>query len=316
MRLIFMGTPDFAVTILKAVCETEHEVVAVYTQPDRRSGRGKKMLAPDVKVFAESRGLPVFQPDNLHDAEAFQTFRELHADAAIVAAYGKILPPAWLEALPKGCINVHASLLPTYRGAAPIQWAVRNGDAESGISLMHMEEGMDTGGIYVQEPLALNPDEDSDALFKRMALLGGESIKKYLTPILTGDLLPVPQDEEKASYAPKFERQDEEINWSDTAENIVRLNLAFGKSVGTYSFLDGKRLKIKEMTVSAESDIGKAPGTVLKTSKDRILVQAGEGAVCLLTVQPAGKKAMPIHAYLNGAKVQVGDQFNRSDVKK
>ncbi|MFM9413155.1 methionyl-tRNA formyltransferase [Peptococcus simiae] len=309
MRVIFMGTPDFAVRIAEAVIAAGHDLVAVYTQPDKRAGRGKKVLPPPVKVFAEERGIPVYQPAKLDD-EAFTDFIAHQADGAVVAAYGKILPKKWLEALPQGFVNVHASLLPAYRGAAPIQWAIRNGDAETGISLMRMEEGLDTGAVYTQDRTAIGPEEDSDALFERLAALGGAAIEAHLTAILSGQLAPVAQDDSQASYAPKFSKADEAIDWRQDGQGLVQLNLAFGHQTGTYTKLAGQRLKVIKMTFLSSEDSDQAPGTILNASKAGIDVQTGAGVVRLQTVQPAGKKAMPVHAYLNGTRLAAGDHFD------
>lgn len=300
MRLLFMGTPDFSVTILKALHEAGHEILACYTQPDRPQGRGKKLQAPPVKIYAQTHDIPCLQPTDLKSADVREELQAFHADIVVVAAYGRILPKDVLNIYPDRFINIHASLLPTYRGAAPIQWAIRNGDSMTGISLMRMEEGMDTGSVYVSEALPIDPNETTGSLFVKCADLGAEMIVKYLPMIVSGDIQATPQNEAEATYAPMFSKEDEHIDWRMPAKDIIQLNHAYLPDTGTYTIIGGERLKILSMDFSSNHTKGDSPGRIIEVTKHDFSVATGQGVVRILRVQPAGKKAMDVASYLNG----------------
>ena len=220
MKIIFMGTPDFAVAALDALCRDGQEVILAVTQPDRQKGRGRKVIQTPVKICAEKWNVPVFQPVRIREPEAIEKIRALAPDLIVVAAFGQILPQELLDIPRLGCINIHASLLPKLRGAAPIQWSVINGDSESGITLMQMNAGLDTGDILFQESVPIGPSETGESLYEKLARLGGEMIVRHLPAIEAGDISPVPQDDEKSSYAPMLRKEMGEIDWSMPAAGI------------------------------------------------------------------------------------------------
>lgn len=300
MRLLFMGTPDFSVTILKSLHEAGHEILACYTQPDRPQGRGEKLQAPPVKIYAQTHDIPCLQPTDLKSADVCEELQAFHADIVVVAAYGRILPKDVLNIYPDRFINIHASLLPTYRGAAPIQWAIRNGDSMTGISLMRMEEGMDTGSVYVSEALPIDPNETTGSLFVKCADLGAEMIVKYLPMIVSGDIQAIPQNEAEATYAPMFSKEDERIDWRMPAKEIIHLNHAYLPETGTYTVIGGERLKILSMDFVSNHMKSDSPGRIVEVTKHDFSVATGQGVVRILRVQPAGKKAMDVASYLNG----------------
>lgn len=316
LKILYMGTPEFSVTILEGLVQAGYNVVQVVTQPDRPMGRGKKLTSPPVKVYAESKGLSLWQPTDLKDTTWVECFRETGADIAIVAAYGRILPAALLESLPLGFVNVHASILPTYRGAAPIQWAVRNGDTESGISLMQMDSGMDTGDILAQKSIMLSDKETTGSLFERMAQLGRELLLEKLPEIAEGNIEAKAQDESKATYAPMFTDEDEEINWMESAKAIAQKLRAYLPDTGNYSYLEGQRLKFFDVEALEDHNKEYSPGQIIHITKKSFRVQTGDGSLEVFEVQPPGKRRMPSHAFLNGNKLEIGAQFgpkNRRD---
>ena len=244
MKIIFMGTPDFAVSALEALCRAGKDVILAVTQPDRQKGRGRKVIETPVKICAEKWGVPVYQPVRIREAEPIEKIRSLEPDLIVVAAFGQILPRELLEIPRLGCVNIHASLLPRLRGAAPIQWAVINGDHESGITLMQMNEGLDTGDILFQESVPIGPEETGESLYEKLAKLGGEMIVRYLPAIEAGQISPVRQDDEKSSYAPMLRKEMGEIDWSKSAEQISRTLRGMLPWPGAYTTLNGHVLKV------------------------------------------------------------------------
>lgn len=308
MRIVFMGTPDFAVGSLQALCESgKHEIMAVVTQPDRPKGRGNKLLQTPVKEYALAQGLTVYQPQKVKTPEFVELLHELQPELIVVAAFGQFLSKEILE-LPKyGCINVHASLLPKYRGAAPIQYAIIKGEKESGVTIMQMDIGMDTGAMLdkVVVPIAENTTmgELHDALREQGAALLLEVIYK----IATGTAVAEPQDNEQATYATLLDRSMEHIDWSKTAQEVHNLIRGFNPAPSTFTKLpNGKSLKIWGSKMTDKSSAA-AAGTVIETGKHSFFVACGEGVLEITEVQPESKKRMPAQVFLNGRGVQEGD---------
>ena len=308
MRIVFMGTPDFAVGSLQALCESgKHEIIAVVTQPDRPKGRGNKLLQTPVKEYALAQGLTVYQPQKVKTPEFVELLHELQPELIVVAAFGQFLSKEILE-LPKyGCINVHASLLPKYRGAAPIQYAIIKGEKESGVTIMQMDIGMDTGAMLdkVVVPIAENTTmgELHDALREQGAAL----LLQVIDKIATGTAVAEPQDNEQATYATLLDRSMEHIDWSKTAQEVHNLIRGFNPAPSTFTKLpNGKSLKIwgSKMT---DKNSAAAAGTVIATGKHSFFVACGEGVLEITEVQPESKKRMPAQVFLNGRGVQEGD---------
>lgn len=308
MRIVFMGTPDFAVGSLQALCESgKHEILAVVTQPDRPKGRGNKLLQTPVKEYALEQGLTVYQPQKVKTPEFVELLHELQPELIVVAAFGQFLSKEILE-LPKyGCINVHASLLPKYRGAAPIQYAIIKGEKESGVTIMQMDIGMDTGAMLdkVVVPIAENTTmgELHDVLREQGAALLLEVIDK----IAAGTAVAEPQDNEQATYATLLNRSMEHIDWSKTAQEVHNLIRGFNPAPSTFTKLpNGKSLKIWGSKMTGKSSTA-AAGTVIETGKHSFFVACGEGVLEITEVQPESKKRMPAQVFLNGRGVQEGD---------
>lgn len=315
MKLIFMGTPDFAVPILKALIDAGHSIIAVFTQPDRPVGRRQILTPPPVKVFAAGEGLNIHQPEKIRTPEARAVIEPLfaEADAAVVAAYGRILP-GWMLSAPRlGCINVHSSLLPKYRGAAPINWAIARGERETGVTIMQMDEGLDTGPALLWRSTPIGEDETTPQLTARLSQLGAELIVEAMARLEAGTLPPVPQDHAEATLAPILKREDGEIDWSMRAEQIVNRRRGFTPFPGCFTFLDGARLEILAAEAAndeSQAGDGIAPGAVLDVGKDSFSVRCGGGTqLRVLEVQPAGKRAMPVRDFLNGAHITPGTQL-------
>ena len=313
MKIIFMGTPDFAVAALDALCRDGQEVILAVTQPDRQKGRGRKVIQTPVKECALKWGVPVFQPARIREPEAVGQIRSLSPDLIVVAAFGQILPQELLDIPRLGCINIHASLLPRLRGAAPIQWSVINGDPESGITLMQMNAGLDTGDILFQESLPIGPQETGESLYDKLAQLGGEMIVKYLPAIAAGEVSPVKQDDSLSTYAPMLRKEMGEIDWSMPAPQIEQRMRGMLPWPGAYTTLDGRTLKIWKAQVrpSDPAYAGAAPGTVLYTDKKSICVAAGSGTLAILEVQAEGKKRMETDAFLRGTAIADGTVLGR-----
>ena len=308
MRIVFMGTPDFAVGSLQALCESgKHEILAVVTQPDRPKGRGNKMLQTPVKEYALEQGLTVYQPQKVKIPEFVEILHDLQPELIVVAAFGQFLNKEILE-LPKyGCINVHASLLPKYRGAAPIQYAIIKGEKESGVTIMQMDIGMDTGAMLdkVVVPIAENTTmgELHDALREQGAAL----LLQVIDKIAAGTAVAEPQDNEQATYATLLDRSMEHIDWSKTAQEVHNLIRGFNPAPSTFTKLpNGKSLKIWGSKMTDKSSAA-AAGTVIETGKHSFFVACGEGVLEITEVQPESKKRMPAQVFLNGRGVQEGD---------
>ena len=308
MRIVFMGTPDFAVGSLQALCESgKHEILAVVTQPDRPKGRGNKLLQTPVKEYALEQGLTVYQPQKVKTPEFVELLHELQPELIVVAAFGQFLSKEILELPQYGCINVHASLLPKYRGAAPIQYAIIKGEKESGVTIMQMDIGMDTGAMLdkVVVPIAENTTmgELHDALREQGAAL----LLQVIDKIATGTAVAEPQDDAQATYATLLDRSMEHIDWSKTAQEVHNLIRGFNPAPSTFTKLpNGKSLKIWGSKMTDKSSAA-AAGTVIETGKHSFFVACGEGVLEITEVQPESKKRMPAQVFLNGRGVQEGD---------
>ncbi len=307
LRLAFFGTPDFAVPSLEALLAAGHEVVAVYTQPPRPAGRGRAPRRSAVHRLAEERGLDVRTPETLRDADIEAAFAALRLDAAAVAAYGLILPPAILDAPRLGCLNVHASLLPRWRGAAPIQRAILAGDRETGISIMRMDAGLDTGPVLLQEPVPIGPRETAGELHDRLAALGAVLLVRALAGRAAGELAEVPQAEDGVSYARRIDSAERRIDWRRPAVEIDRQVRAFAPRPGAWTALDGERLLILAGTPAEGRG---TPGTVLD---DRLTVACGAGAYRIARVQRPGRKALAREAFLRGYPVPAGARLDGTE---
>lgn len=304
-----MGTPLAAVPTLEQLLDDGHEIVAVYTQPDRPAGRGNKISIQPVKEFALENDLPILQPTRVKTAEAAEKFKSHNADVAVVVAYGRILPESFLNAFPKGCVNVHFSLLPKYRGAAPVNWAIVNGETKTGITTMQMDAGLDTGDILLQNETEIGDNEDAIELMARLsfegAMLLSETLKDY------EKIKPVKQDESKASYAPILTKEDGKIFWESRAGTIKNHIRGFQPFPTSYTSFQNKKFTIWEAEVF-DSEVADeiAPGLIIEAAGDDLIVACGNNsALRLLEVQLEGKRRMPVKDFLNGTKIGIGEKL-------
>ncbi|BBR08492.1 methionyl-tRNA formyltransferase [Aeromonas caviae] len=301
LKLIFAGTPDFAARHLAALLSSGHEVVAVYTQPDKPAGRGQKLTASPVKELALAHDLPVYQPASLRNEAAQAELAALGADLMVVVAYGLILPKAVLDTPRLGCINVHGSLLPRWRGAAPIQRSIWAGDAETGVTIMQMDVGLDTGAMLRKVTCPIASDETSASLYDKLAGLGPQALVDTLDAMAAGDTAAEPQDDALANYAEKLSKEEARIDWSMDAVAIERCIRAFNPWPISWFDVAGQTVKVWQAEVVAQ-DHGQAAGTLLKADKQGIEVATGQGVLRLLTLQPPGKKAMSVSDLLNSRR--------------
>jgi methionyl-tRNA formyltransferase len=309
MRLVFAGTPAFASTALDALIAAGHEIVLALTQPDRPAGRGMRLAASEVKRLAEGHGIEVFQPQTLKDASVQARLRETRAEAMVVAAYGLILPRAVLEMFPLGCINIHASLLPRWRGAAPIQRAILAGDAETGISIMQMDEGLDTGPVYLMERMPIQAKDTAGTLHDRLALLGARAIVTALDGISHSRLTPQPQPAVGATYASKITRAEANLDWAKSALDLDRTVRAFDPYPVAQSQLDGETIRIWSAQ-ALDQPHGDA-GVVLGADAQGIVVACGTGSLRILELQKAGGKRLCAGDFLRGFPVAAGSRLAR-----
>lgn len=305
LRIVFMGTPDFAVPSLQALLDSPDQVVAVVCQPDRQRGRGKIFSPPPVKVLAEAHGIPVLQPESVRKEPFLEQIRELAPDLLVVVAYGKILPGGLLRLPPLGAINVHGSLLPKYRGAAPIQWAVINGETHTGITIMQLDEGMDTGDILLSVPVAIGPQETAGALFTQLALLGGQTLVLALDQLKQGQLTPRPQDHTLATAAPMLTKEQGHLDWSLPANRLHCLIRGLDPWPSAYSFLAGKRYRFFSPEIVLRQS-PEPPGTICRADRQGLLIATGSDCLLIREIQPEGKKRMTVEACLRGAPIAPG----------
>ena len=308
MKIIFMGTPDFAAAALEALVQAGHEITAVVTQPDKAKGRSKELQPPPVKVCALKYGIPVMQPRRIKTPEAIAALKEYEADVYIVAAFGQILSQEILDIPPFGSLNIHASLLPKYRGTSPIQHVILEGEEKTGITIMQMDAGIDTGDMLYQKEIAISPEDNYETLHDKLKNLGGEAVTEALQLLEQGKLSPRKQQEELSCYAPLISKEMGKIDFSLGAWSIERRIRALTPWPSAYTSYRGKQLKIWRAAPSvAENTYARKPGEILKIEKDAILVAASEGALRITEVQMEGKKRMSVHDFLLGVKVQPGE---------
>ncbi|MCR5251001.1 MAG: methionyl-tRNA formyltransferase [Lachnospiraceae bacterium] len=313
MKVVFMGTPDFSVGALEAILAAGHEVTAVVCQPDKPKGRSNEPKPCPVKECALARGLEVFQPQRIRRPEAVEKLRRYPADIFVVAAFGQILPQEILDMPRYGCVNIHASLLPKYRGATPIQQAILNGDEKSGVTIMQMDAGIDTGDILLQKEITLSEDETGGSLFERLSVCGAELIVTALQKIEEGSIEPRKQDESQASHVGMLTKEDGRINWLRSAEEIERMIRGLDPWPGAYTFLERKQLKIwKGKVISGSVDENRAShpaGCISRVEQNGFSVSCGKGELFITELQLEGKKRMPAEDFLRGMRLQVGEHL-------
>ena len=311
MRIVFMGTPDFSVPVLEALVQEGHEVVQVVTQPDKPKGRGKSVLMTPVKEKALALGLPVWQPERIRRPEAVEQLKELAPDVIVVVAFGQILSRQVLDIPRLGCVNVHASLLPKYRGAAPIQWAILDGETCTGVTTMLMDEGIDTGDMLEKMEVPIAPDETGGSLHDKLSRAGAELIRSTLRRLEAGTLVPEPQTEEGTCYARMLTKTMGDIDWNMDAVAIERLIRGLNPWPSAYTHLDGRTLKIWKAQVREGNPEGVC-GQIVETGRDSISVKTGNGVLVLQEVQLEGKKRMDAGAFLRGFPLKAGTVLERS----
>jgi len=304
MKIVFMGTPDFAVPCLEKLIEIGQQVVGVFTQTDKKVGRKQILTPSEVKVCAVSHSIPVFQPKTLRDGMALDILKELEPDLIVVTAYGKILPEEIINFPKYGCINIHASLLPKYRGAAPIQWSIINGDSVTGVTSMQMDVGLDTGNIILQKKLEIGDNETAGELFERLSILGADVLEETVKMLLDGSLVSFKQDDSKATYVTQLDKSFSPVDFNKTALQVHNLVRGLNPWPSASFNIGNERLKLWETKVSGATAC--SPGTVIESDK-KLIVACGEGtSVELLTVQPEGKKRMSASDYLRGHSIKKG----------
>lgn len=308
MRIVFMGTPDFAVPSLEALIAENYHVVAVVTQPDRPKGRKKELTPPPVKVAAQKHNIPVFQPEKLRDPEAVQTVLGLKPDLIVTAAYGQILPEEILKAPRLGCINVHASLLPKYRGGAPIHRAIMDGEKETGVTIMYMVKALDAGDMIAQSAVPITERDHVGTMHDKLSRVGADLLKEVLPRLIRGEIQAVPQDESLATYAPNIRREDEKMDWTRSAEELARQVRGLHPWPVAFTLWKGKPFKIWWAEPSREP-AEEAPGTVKRVKEDGIAVATGEGTLILKEVQPSGKKRMSVEEFVRGRQMEAGERL-------
>ena len=308
MRLVYMGTPDIAVPALEALIEAGHDVAAVVTQPDRAQGRHKELVPPPVKAAALAHNIPVLQPEKASAPDFIEELRKYEPELIIVMAYGQILKKTLLELPPLGCINIHASLLPKYRGAAPISAVILAGEEKTGVTTMYMDEGLDTGDMLLKEVVDIADDETAQSLETKIAAIGGSLIVKTLDSLQAGTLVREKQNDKEATYVKMIRKEEGQIDWTASAVDIERRIRAFYPWPGTYTWHNGGRIKIYAADVMGIA--GSVPaGTVVSAAGGRIIVACGEGALSITSLQSEGKKRMDAADFLRGYRLSAGDRF-------
>lgn len=310
MKIVFMGTPDFAVLALRKLHEAGHEILLVVTQPDKPKGRSKLYLPSPVKEEAIRLGVEVFQPDRIKKEENIEVLKKYPADVFVVAAFGQILSKEILEMPRYGCINIHASLLPMYRGAAPIQWAILNGEKKSGVTIMQMDEGLDTGDMLLSGEVAIEDTDTADSLHDKLSELGADLIVDALAKLEKGEITAVPQPEGPLFYAKMIKKEDGALDFNESAESLALKVRAFWSWPATFALLNDNFVKVCS-AYYVDDESGMNPGDVCRVEKDAIYVQTGKGQLVITNIQIQGKKAMPVKDFLLGKKILVGDRFTK-----
>ncbi len=313
LRIIFMGTPDFAASNLEALLEGPDKIVAVVTQPDKPKGRGKKLTPPPVKLLAKKVDIPVLQPTKIKTEEFHDQLAAYKPDLIVVIAYGRILPKALLDLPSLGCINLHGSILPRHRGAAPIQWAVISGDKEVGVTIIQMNEGMDTGDMLLKSTITPSADETAGSLFTKLAKLGTPALLDAIAGLKNKTISPEPQDHNQATEAPMLKKDDGLVDWNRPANEIECLIRGLDPWPNAFSFLNGKRIKFFAPEVFHQTS-DQNPGTIIRAGKDGLLVAASENCVLIKEVQLEGKKRMPVEALINGFPIESGTLLQGKDL--
>lgn len=322
MNIIFMGTPGFAVPSFRALLDEGYNVMAVVTQPDRPKGRKRVLTPSPVKVEAEIRGIPVLQPEKLRQADSVEALRALKPDLIVTAAYGQILPKSVLELPALGCMNIHASLLPKYRGGAPIHYAVMRGESVTGVTIMYMAEGLDTGDMISRVEVPIEDSDTTGTMFEKLSLAGADLLKRTLPDLLAGSIKAVPQNDAEAIYSPNIKREDELIDWSRGSISVFNQIRGLNPFPGAYTIWNGENMKIwsSKKPPAAGASHGNiaaggtnldanpaiAPGTVLQSSEEGIEVKTGDGTLWITEIQPSGKKAMDVAQFLRGSTIPEG----------
>jgi methionyl-tRNA formyltransferase len=306
VEIVFFGTPEFAVLPLRTLLREGYRVLAVVTQPDRQSGRGRHLRACPVKMEAENAGLPVLQPERVRNKEFIGKLNDLAPEAIVVVAYGQILPPDIIHMPKMGCINIHASLLPDYRGAAPINWAIIQGRNKTGVTTMLMDEGMDTGPILLQQETNISDEDTAGTLSERLATIGAALLIRTLRGLAQADITPIPQTRE-ATYAPPLKKTDGRIEWSKSADELSRMVRGMNPWPGAYCFFKNERINIlRALPVKG----GGEPGIIERVGKDYLVIGTGSGGLSILLLQPSGKPEMPVLSFLQGRTLKEGMSFD------
>ena len=308
MNIVFMGTPEFALPTLRKIYNSSHSLISVVTQPDRPKGRGQIKVASPIKNFAIENNIPLLQPENVNAENFIQSLLEKRPDYIIVVAFGQILREALLKVPKQFCINLHSSLLPKYRGAAPINRAILNGDVRSGVTTMIMDKGMDTGDILLIRETPIEKDDDAKSLHDKLAEQGGKLVLETLARLEKNNLLPTPQDSDLASYAPKLKKEESLIDWKMSANNILNKIRGLTPWPGTYTLFNGKRLCILKSEVIKDEPSDR-PGYIERITDSGIEVGTGEKRIKITELKPEGKKAMPVKSFLSGYKINPGDKL-------
>jgi len=309
MKIVYMGTPQFAVAPLRSLREAGHDIVSVVTRTDKPAGRGKVLTPPPVKVAAQELVIPVLQFKRLREPESVEELRRLTPDIIVVAAYGQILPKDVLELPHYGCVNIHASLLPAYRGAAPVNWAIIRGERETGVTIMQMDEGLDTGAMLLREAVAVGPADTAGSLLEKLSVLGSRMIVEALAGLAAGKLTPVPQDNAKATLAPLLKKEDGRIDWGRPAAEIHDRVRGLLPWPGAYTHLDGKLVKVLQTEVL---DGNVDPGALIEGPQGTLEVGTGKGLLRITSLQPEGKRPMTAPEFLRGHRGAVGRRFDAS----
>lgn len=307
MRIVFLGTPEFAVPSLETLVNRGHDVVGVFTQPDRPKGRGGVIAESPIKIAARRLGIPIHQPERIRRPESVEILRRLAPEMMVVVGYGQIIPQTLIDLPAYGVLNVHASLLPKYRGAAPIQWAIANGETETGVTIMQIDAGLDTGDILLQRSTPIGPDETAPELAARLAYLGAELLIEAIDQIANGTAHPKKQDEQQATYAPLLKKEDGRVDWTRPAGSIYNRLRGFTPWPGAYTTFRGQQLSILAAKPAGSDSI---PPGVLQVQKGHLLVGCGDGSMLeLLEVQPAGRKPMSAQAFMNGYRIAENERL-------